>query len=180
MSTTLSNETSKIFKQNTPDFLPREDVAGPLLSFNLWLPTKQLVCFVSLSHFFFFLMSFLVSYFSAVVCVIKFGNLLLYTYTLAVSPSLRGSRQHKRDFRAVSLRNFIQEEGIPSPLAPYLLVAFYDTQRIRWRYSFVMHDTTGRCVSSRWLLHCVNVQAVKGKYVTHFFLLWIRILILFA
>ena len=25
-------------------------------------------------------------------------------------------------------------EGIPSPLAPSLLVAFYDTQRIRWCY----------------------------------------------
>ena len=37
----------------------------------------------------------------------------------------------------LSLRNFIQEEGIPSPLAPSLLVAFYDTQRIRWCYSFV-------------------------------------------
>ena len=29
----------------------------------------------------------------------------------------------------LSLRKFIQE-GIPSPLAPSLLVAFYDTQRI--------------------------------------------------
>ena len=29
------------------------------------------------------------------------------------------------------------EEGIPSPLAPSLLVAFYDTQRIRWRYSLL-------------------------------------------
>ena len=44
-----------------------------------------------------------------------------------------------------SLRKFIQE-GIRSPLAPSLLVAFYDKQRIRWRYSFAMPDigdTTG-------------------------------------
>ena len=28
------------------------------------------------------------------------------------------------------------EEGIPSPFAPSLLVAFYDTQGIRWCYSY--------------------------------------------
>ena len=66
----------------------------------------------------------------------------VYLYTLAVSPSLGGSRQHKRNkqlefgerlispplpfFHAVSEENST-EEGIPSPLAPSLLVAFYDT-----------------------------------------------------
>ena len=28
--------------------------------------------------------------------------------------------------------------GIPSPLALFLLVTFYDTQKIRWRSSFVI------------------------------------------
>ena len=34
------------------------------------------------------------------------------------------------------LRNFIQGEGIPSPLAPSLLIAFYDMQKICWCYSY--------------------------------------------
>ena len=39
-------------------------------------------------------------------------------------------------FHVVSEENYT-EEGIPSPLAPSLLVAFYDTQRIRWCYSLL-------------------------------------------
>ena len=37
----------------------------------------------------------------------------------------------------LSLRKIHTEEGSPSPLALSLLVAFYDTQRIRWRYSLL-------------------------------------------
>ena len=37
----------------------------------------------------------------------------------------------------LSLKKIHAEEGIPSPLAPSLLVAFYDTQRIRRRYSLL-------------------------------------------
>ena len=37
------------------------------------------------------------------------------------------------------------EEGIPSPLAPSLLVAFYDTQRIRWCYSLLYAQHPRHC-----------------------------------
>ena len=39
-------------------------------------------------------------------------------------------------FHVVSEEDYT-EEGIPSPLAPSLLVTFYDTQRIRWCYSLL-------------------------------------------
>ena len=61
----------------------------------------------------------------------------------------------------LSLRNFIQEEGIPSPLAPSLLVAFYNTQRIRWHYSFVMPDTTGVVNSFVGLYNCKKHTFLK-------------------
>ena len=38
----------------------------------------------------------------------------------------------------LSLRNFMQEEGIPSPLTLSLLVAFYDTKRIRLAIIIIM------------------------------------------
>ena len=45
-----------------------------------------------------------------------------------------------------SLRNINTEEGILSPLAQSLLVAFYDKQRILWHNSFgvIAHPNTAR------------------------------------
>ena len=49
------------------------------------------------------------------------------------------------------------EEGIPSPLAPSLLVTFYSTQRIRWRYSLFMPATTGH----RLMVECKQMCVIE-------------------
>ena len=70
----------------------------------------------------------------------SFCSLLNYTHAHSTTPQLEfGERLISPPlpfFHAVSEENST-EEGIPSPLAPSLLVAFYDTQRIRWCYSLL-------------------------------------------
>ena len=70
----------------------------------------------------------------------SFCSLSNYTHAHSTTPQLEfGERLISPPlpfFHAVSEENST-EEGIPSPLAPSLLVAFYDTQRIRWRYSLL-------------------------------------------
>ena len=70
----------------------------------------------------------------------SFCSLSNYTHAHSTTPQLEfGERlisQPLPFFHAVSEENST-EEGIPSPLAPSLLVAFYDTQRIRWCYSLL-------------------------------------------
>ena len=70
----------------------------------------------------------------------SFCSPLNYTHAHSTTPQLEfGERLISPPlpfFHVVSEENFT-EEGIPSPLAPSLLVAFYDTQRIRWCYSLL-------------------------------------------
>ena len=61
----------------------------------------------------------------------------------------------------LSLRNFIQEKGIPSPLAPSVLVAFYDTQGIRLCYSFVVPNTTV-IPGNNTPLHILSIEDIEG------------------
>ena len=56
---------------------------------------------------------------------IKISNQILTLFTINIV----------RYFGQVVSEEFHTEEGIPSPLSQSLLVAFYDTQRIRWHYS---------------------------------------------
>ena len=69
-------------------------------------------------------------------------------------------------FHAVSEENST-EEGIPSPLAPSLLVAFYDTQRIRWCYSLLYAQHHISCFiknkTTDWLLKATVLFLIKQE-----------------